>query len=102
VSIHGVEYRAGCVLRMKEMGEFGERDYPEYGRLDEVIVWNDAKYFAVTVLKTILFRSHFMAYEVQSTDEKQVVLPHNLHWHGVLNVIKKEGNHMLLKKILPT
>ena len=53
VSIHSVEHRAGCDLRMKEMGEFGDRYCPEYGRLDDVVVWNNAKYFVVTVPKTM-------------------------------------------------
>ena len=65
VSIHGVEYRLGCVLRLQEMDEFDARDYPEYGVLNEVIVWNDAKYFVITVLQTVLFWNHYMGYEVQ-------------------------------------
>lgn len=50
LSIHGIEYRPGCVLRLQEMTGFGERDYPVYGRLNEIIVWEDDKFFLITVL----------------------------------------------------
>lgn len=45
------------------MDAFGERDYPEYGLLYEVIVHDDAKYFVVIVLQTVSFWCRYMAYE---------------------------------------
>lgn len=50
-----MDYRLGCVLRLQDMDEFGGQDYPGYGILIQVIVWNDQKYFVLTVLETILF-----------------------------------------------
>lgn len=32
---------------LNEMDEFGNRDYPKYGQLDEVIEWKDDKFFIV-------------------------------------------------------
>lgn len=98
VSIHGVEYRPGCVLRLNEMDEFGNRDYPEYGRLDEVIVWEDDKFFIVTVLQTVSFFCQYMSYEVQPTEQKRVVLTNGIPWHGVLNIIKKGGKSFVVEK----
>ena len=98
VSIHGVEYRPGCVLRLKEMDELGGRDYPEYGRLDEVIIWEDEKFFVITVLITLSFSSQYMSYEVQPTEQQRVVLPNRLPWHGVLNFIKKEDKVFIVEK----
>ncbi|XP_028418541.1 uncharacterized protein LOC114543958 [Dendronephthya gigantea] len=31
VEIHGIIYKPGCALRLQEMDEIGERDYPVYG-----------------------------------------------------------------------
>ena len=67
------------------------RDYPEYGRLDEVIVWNKAKYFVVNVFKIVSFWYHYMHYEAQPTHENRIVVPNELPWHWVFNLIKKEG-----------
>jgi hypothetical protein len=52
-------------LKATRDGWVWSRDYPEYGVLNEVIVWNDAKYFVITVLQTVLFWNHYMGYEVQ-------------------------------------
>ena len=44
VGIHGIEYRPGCVLRLCEIDDV-ENDYPVYGQVDEIIVWEDEKFF---------------------------------------------------------
>lgn len=31
MEIHGISYKPGCALRLGEMDEVGERDYPSYG-----------------------------------------------------------------------
>lgn len=98
ISIHGVDYRCGCVLRLQDMDEFGEKDYPEYGILSEVLVLDDAKYFVLTVLETVLFWRHYMSYEVQPTSEKRVLVPNDLPWHGVLHLIKKGGKSFVIEK----
>ena len=49
---HGIEYRPGCVLRLREMDDV-ENDYPVYGQVDEIIVWEDEKFFILTALATL-------------------------------------------------
>ncbi|XP_068678521.1 uncharacterized protein [Montipora capricornis] len=97
VGIHGIEYRPGCVLRLCEMDDL-ENDYPVYGQVDEIIVWEDEKFFILTELETLCFHNHFMAYEVERSDKKAVVLHHDLPWHGVLHVVKKNGKKFIVEK----
>ena len=63
VGIHGIEYRPGCVLRLREMDDV-ENDYPVYGQVDEIIVWEDEQFLILTELATLSFDHHHMAYEV--------------------------------------
>ena len=49
VGIHEIEYRPGRVLRLHEMDDL-ENDYPVYGQVDEIIVWEDEKFFILTEL----------------------------------------------------
>ena len=55
------------------MDEFGGKDYPSYGQLEDIIILKNSKFFIVQVLETS-FHSHFMCYEVVSTNEEVVVL----------------------------
>lgn len=80
------------------MDDSGERDYPEYGQLDEVIIWEDAKYFVVTVFQTVSFCCQYMSYDVLPTEQKRVVIPNSLPWHGVLHIIKKAGKAFIVEK----
>ena len=68
------------------MDEFGGKDYPFYGQLEEIIILEDSKFSIVEVLET--FHIHFMCYEVVPTNERVVVLLQNLPWHGVLNIVR--------------
>ncbi|CAH3115461.1 unnamed protein product [Porites lobata] len=97
VGIHGIEYRPGCVLRLREMDDV-ENDYPVYGQVDEIIVWEDEKFFILTELATLSFHHHFMAYEVERTDHKAVVLRHDLQWYGVLHIVQKNGKKFIVEK----
>ena len=38
VTIHGIEFRPGCALRIKNMCEFDGQDFPVYAQLKEIIV----------------------------------------------------------------
>ncbi|CAH3033353.1 unnamed protein product, partial [Porites evermanni] len=80
VGIHGIEYRPGCVLRLREMDDV-ENEYPVHGQVDEIIVWEDEKFLILTELATLSFDHHFMAYEVESTDHKAVVCA--MIYHGM-------------------
>ena len=75
-----------------------ENDYPVYGQVDEIIVWEDEKFFILTELETLCFHNHFMAYEAERSDNKAVVLHHDLPWHGVLHVVKKNGKKFIVEK----
>ena len=95
VWITDVDVFYGCKTWMSLTGE---KDYPEYGILSEVLVLDDAKYFVLTVLETVLFWSRYMSYEVQPTSEKRVLVPNDLPWHGVLHLIKKGGKSFVIEK----
>ena len=75
-----------------------ENDYPVYGQVDEIIVWEDEKFFILTELATLSFHHHFMAYEVERTDHKAVVLRHDLQWYGVLLIVQKNGKKFIVEK----
>lgn len=85
VGIHGIEYRPGCDLRLHEMDDVDdlENEYPVYGQVDEIIVWEDLKFFILTELETLCFHNHFIASDVDRSDNKAVVLRHDLPWHVV-------------------
>ena len=80
------------------MDELGEADYPSYGLLKEIIVWEDEKFLVVNVLQTSSFNYQCMAYEVTPTDRNCVVLFSNLAWSGVLNIVKREGKTFIVEK----
>jgi hypothetical protein len=98
VEIHGVSYRPGCALRLQEMDDLGERDYPSYGIVEEILIWEDGKFFVAKVLETIAFHHHLMSYEVITTNKSVVVVLGNLPWHGVLNIVRKSGQLFILEK----
>ena len=58
----------------------------------------DEKFFILTELETLYFHNHFMAYEVERSDNKAVVLHHDLPWHGVLHVVQKNGKKFIVEK----
>ena len=47
-----MQYRPGKALRLKDMDDYEKKDYPAYGKLQEIIVWENAKHFVVTLLTT--------------------------------------------------
>ena len=77
------------------------KDYPVYGQVDEIIVWvrQDDNFLFLTELETISFHNPFMAYEVEITDNRAVVLRHDIPWHGVL--FRKMARNSLWRKTLP-
>ena len=79
------------------MDEFGGKDYPSYGQLEDIIILKNSKFFIVQVLETS-FHSHFMCYEVVPTNERVVVLLQNLPWHGLLNIVRKHDNLCIVEK----
>ena len=98
VEIHGVEYRIGCVLRLAEMTLDANQDYPLFGEVEELLVWEDEKIFVVTVLDTVEFDSHYMAYQVNRSMRKEVRTYHDLPWHGVLHKVTKHGKHFIVDR----
>ena len=47
-----MQYRPGKALRLNDMDDYEKKDYPAYGKLQEIIVWENAKHFVVTLLTT--------------------------------------------------
>ena len=39
-----------------------------------------------------------MVYEVEMTDTRAVVLPHDLPWDGVLHIVQKNGKKFIVEK----
>ena len=86
VEIHAIEFCPECILRLEEMDvHSGESFYPKYGQVDQITVWDDEKFFVVTLLEVVEFREHLMAYEVQRTGCKEVWSYLKLPWYGVLH-----------------
>ena len=79
------------------MDELGN-DYPVSGQVDEIIVWEDDKFFILTELETISFHNHFMAYEVEITYNRAVVLRHDIPWHGVSRIVHENGKKFIVEK----
>lgn len=98
VQIHGTEYRPCCALRIVEMDEVGFSDNPSYGKVEEIIIWEDEQFFILTVLRTSEFHQQFMAYEVLTINQKIVVLLINLSWKGALNIITKNAKYFIVEK----
>lgn len=98
VTIHGVTYKKGCCIRLKEIEEYGCSDFPLYGCLQEVIVWEDAKFFIVEILQTLSFESHYRSYKVVMTNEQRVILPQRLPRHGVLYLHSKGEAKYIVEK----
>ena len=78
------------------MDELGN-NYPVYV-YEIIIVWDDEKFFILTELETISFHNHFMAYEVERTDNRAVVLRRGLTWHGVFHIFQKNGKKFIVEK----
>ncbi|CAB4034113.1 Hypothetical predicted protein [Paramuricea clavata] len=97
VEIHGVSCRPGCALRLQELDDFGESEYPSYAIVEEILIWEDGKFFVVKVLETIAFHHHLMPYEVITTNKCVVVVLGNLPWHGVLNIVRKSGQLFIVE-----
>ena len=96
VGIHGIECGPGCILRLQEVDELGN-DYPVYGQVAEIIVWEDEKFFILIELETISFHNRFMAYEVERTENRVVDLRHDLLGH----IIQKNGKKFIVEKNTP-
>ena len=73
-------------------------DFPIYGQTEEIIIWEDEKFFIATKLETLSFHKQYMAYEIEREDTRVVVSWINLPWYGVLNVILKNGKTFIVEK----
>lgn len=73
-------------------------DFPIYGQVEELIIWEDEKFFIATKLETLSFHKQYMANEIEMEDTRVVVSWSNLPWHGVLNVLLKNGEKFIVEK----
>ena len=55
-------------------------------------------FFILTELETISFHNDFMAYEVEKTDNRAVVVRHDISWHGMLHIVQKNSKKFIVKK----
>ena len=55
-------------------------------------------FFILTELETISFHNHFMAYEVEITYNRAVVLRHDIPWHGVSRIVHENGKKFIVEK----
>lgn len=55
--------------------------------MDEIIVWEDEKFFILIEFEIFYFYNYFMVYEVERSDNKVVVLYYDLLWYGVVYVV---------------
>ena len=60
----------------------------------EIIVWEDEKFSILIELETISFHNHFMANEVERTENRAVDLRHDLLGH----IIQKNGKKFIVQK----
>ena len=74
--------------------------FPIYGQVEEIIIWEDEKFFIATKLETLSFHKQYMAYEIEREDTRVIISWSNLPWYGVLNVILKMARSSLWKKTL--
>ena len=62
--------------------------------MSEIVVWEDEKFFILIELETVPFHNHFMAYEVERTENRAVDLRHDLLGH----IIQKNGKKFIVQK----
>lgn len=72
--------------------------FPKYGQVDEIIVWDDEKFFVVCILEVVNFTDHLMAYEVQRTERTEIWSYADLPWHGVLNIVMRSSKYYVVEK----
>ena len=68
MEIRGISYKTGCALRLEEMDEIGERYYPSYGKVEEIVVWEDRNFVVVRALNTLTFH---ISYQVCPNNKKK-------------------------------
>ena len=72
--------------------------FPIYGQVEEIIIWEDEKFFIATKLETISFHKQYMAYEIEREVTRVVVSGINLPWYGALNGILENGKKFIMEK----
>ncbi len=65
IEVAGTYYKPNMVVLYKM-----EQDIPIFGQISEILNSDDKFWFALTVLETQLFNSHFHSYEVKKTNLK--------------------------------
>ena len=91
VSIHGLQYRAGCAL----VTEYSDEDEPVFGILNEVAVVDHIKYFVIDTLVTA-YNLHTLSYVIESVDVR-ILLPFTaLKFKWPLSVYTYKGRRAIM------
>ena len=94
VSIHGIQYKAGDVVRLQCDSPDNARSY-SYAAIIEVLVVQEEKIF-VTEVKG--FKKLLCAFKVAFTDTIGLVPYISLYCHGVLPLVNKSGFYYIIEK----
>ena len=73
-------------------------DYPTFGEVEEILVWEDEKMFIVAILEVIQSISQYMAYYVKLSEKEVVRTYHSLPYHGVLHIVTRHGKHYVVNR----
>ena len=99
VKIGGVLYKTPCALLVEL-----EDDYPQFGKLKEILILNSKHvFFHVSVMKTLLFLSHYNAYSVSTSSLSRVIhltdlhSPFPLHTHHI-TIPNNTTQHVIVLK----
>ncbi|XP_033099745.1 uncharacterized protein LOC117103311 [Anneissia japonica] len=81
VKIHGHKFRPGCCLRLN----YDENEVPIFGKLTEIIVFNQEKLFVVDVMSVDHFEEQGLCYILVDSGKQAVVTYHSLSSKWPLN-----------------
>jgi len=87
VKIHGLEFRAGCVI----VAKYDDTGMPEFALLHSICVLNDVKFFVVEKLEISYFNSHILSYVVYPSGFLDIVRFVDLHNPWPLSLHTYEG-----------
>ena len=93
MEIHGISYRSGAVVRLPPK-EFE----PVFGRITNIYILSDIKYFEVEVLFTHSFVPHFFSYHVSFSNNVDVVQYTDLLRYGVLHLHHVNGMYLVSER----
>ena len=92
MSIHGIHYKSGTVIRMQNETGF------EYCIIEEILIYNDEKIFITKSLQLEGYDGKLCAFHVSATGIEKVVLFKDFYCHGILHLKNKSGKLYIVEK----